>query len=126
MMLLLRAEYIALTSHSDPGMVQHAYGDAITAAGKLGFMHHQAIGNERAGLYFLEQQKDKAWAFTYLSRARALFELWGAHAKVRRMEAKYNELALQPANSGTRSSVIMARTRFDEMPVDTGSIDFDM
>jgi hypothetical protein len=98
----------------------------ITAAGKLGFMRHQAIGNERAGVYFLEQQKDKAWASTYLSRAWALFELWGAQAKVRHVETKYKELALQPANSGARSSVIMARTRFDDMPVDTGSIDFDM
>jgi hypothetical protein len=126
MMLLLRAEYIALTSHSDPGMVQRAYGDAITAAGKLGFMHHQAIGNERAGVYFLEQQNDKAWASTYLSRARALFELWGAQAKVRHMEAKYKELAIQPANSDVKSSVIMSRTRFDEMPVDSGSIDLYM
>jgi hypothetical protein len=95
MMLLLRADYIALASHSDPGMVKRAYGDAITAAGKLGFMHHhQAIGNERAGVYFLEQQNDKAWASTYLSRARALFELWSAKAKVRHMEAKYKELAI--------------------------------
>jgi hypothetical protein len=126
MMLLLRAEYIALTSHSDPGMVQHAYGDAMTAAGKLGFMHHQAIGNERAGVYFLEQQNDKAWASTYLSRAWALFELWGAQAKVRHMEAKYKELIIQPTNYSAKSNVIMARTRFDEMPVDSGSIDFDM
>jgi hypothetical protein len=34
-------------------------GDAITAAGKLGFMHHQAVGNELAGVYFLEQRKDR-------------------------------------------------------------------
>jgi hypothetical protein len=128
MMLLLRAGYIALTSHSDPGMVQRAYGDGITAAGKLGFMHHQAqsIGDERAGLYFLEQQNDKAWASTYLSRAPALFGLWGARARVRHMEAKYKELAIQPASSNIKSSVIMSRTRFDEMRVDSGSIDLYM
>jgi hypothetical protein len=42
------------------------------------------------------------------------------------MEAKYKELIIQPTNYSAKSNVIMARTRFDEMPVDSGSIDFDM
>jgi hypothetical protein len=58
-----------------------------------------------------------------ISRARALFELWGAQAKIRQMEARYNELAIQPANSSAKSSVSMARTWFDGMPVDSGSIE---
>jgi hypothetical protein len=125
-MLLLRAEYVALTSSSDPEKVQRAYGDAITAAGRVGFMHHQAMGNERAGVYFLEQQKDKAWASTYLSRARELFELWGAQAKVRHIIAKYKELDIQPAKYIGKGSAMMARARFDEISGDSGSIDFGM
>jgi hypothetical protein len=60
-------------------------------AGKLGFLHNQALGNERAGVYFLEQG-DNAWASTYLSRARQLFREWGAMAKVKQMDLKYKDL----------------------------------
>jgi hypothetical protein len=114
MMLLLRAELASLNSRSDPEKVQRAYGDAIMAAGKLGFMHHQAVGNELAGVYFLEQRKDRAWASTYLSRARELFDQWGAKAKVQHMDKKYNELMVCSNELLLRSRALSARTRFDE------------
>jgi hypothetical protein len=54
MMLLLRAELASL-DYRDSKKVQRSYDDAIAAAGKLWFMHHQALGNERAGVYFLKR-----------------------------------------------------------------------
>jgi hypothetical protein len=115
MMLLLWAELASLHSRSDPEKVQRANGDAIMAAGKLGFMHHQAVGNELAGFYFLGQRKDRAWASTYLSRARELFDQWGAKSKVQHMDKKYKELMVVCSNELLlRSRAMSARARFDE------------
>jgi hypothetical protein len=125
MMLLLRAELASL----DNGVsreVQAAYDKAIRAAGRMGFTHHQAVGNELAGVYFLEQGKDRAWASTYLSRARELFDQWGAKAKVQHMDKKYKELVVRSNGLLLRSRSLSARTRFEEMAGNSGSIDFEM
>ena len=90
MILLLQAETLSASS-TDSEVVRKSFDNAITMAGKLGFLHNQAIGNERAGVYFLEQG-DNAWASTYLSRARQLFREWGALAKVDQMDLKYRYL----------------------------------
>jgi hypothetical protein len=90
MILLLQAETLSASS-ADSEVVRKSYDNAITMAGKLGFLHNQALGNERAGVYFLEQG-DNAWASTYLSRARHLFREWGALAKVDQMDLKYRYL----------------------------------
>jgi hypothetical protein len=90
MLLLLQAETLSASS-AESEVVRKSFDDAITMAGKLGFLHNQALGNERAGVYFLEQG-DNAWASTYLSRARQLFREWGAMAKVKQMDLKYRDL----------------------------------
>jgi hypothetical protein len=90
MILLLQAETLPASS-ADSEDVRKSFDNAITMAGKLGFLHNQALGNERAGVYFLEQG-DNAWASTYLSRARQLFREWGAMAKVDQMDLKYRHL----------------------------------
>jgi hypothetical protein len=90
MLLLLQAETLSASS-VESEIVRKSFDDAITMAGKLGFLHNQALGNERAGVYFLEQG-DNAWASTYLSRARHLFREWGAMGKVNQMDLKYRDL----------------------------------
>jgi hypothetical protein len=87
MVLLLQAETLSASS-ADCEVVRKSFDNAITMAGKLGFLHNQALGNERAGVYFLEQG-DNAWASTYLSRARQLYREWGAMAKFEQMDLKY-------------------------------------
>jgi hypothetical protein len=100
MILLLQAETLPASS-ADSEDVRKSFDNAITMAGKLGFLHNQALGNERAGVYFLEQG-DNAWASTYLSRARQLFREWGAMAKVDQMDLKYRHLF--ESESAPRSS----------------------
>lgn len=90
MILLLQAETLSASS-ADSEVVRKSFDNAITMAGKLGFLHNQALGNERAGVYFLEQG-DNVWASTYLSRARKLFREWGALAKLDQMDLKYRYL----------------------------------
>jgi histidine kinase len=120
MMLLLRAELASLTCSKDTKKVRFAYDEAIAAAGRLGFTNHQAVGNERAGVYFLEQKHDRDWASTYLTRACELFDQWGANAKVKQMEEKYSDLVVRSMESEgkSRSGAVSARAHFDEITKD--------
>jgi predicted ATPase len=118
MVALLRAEQASICC-KDPVVVQREYDTAIMCAGKLGFKHNQALGNERAGVYFLEQ-KDEEWASTYLTRAWEIYARWGARAKVRQMEEKYGDL-VNPRASGLRiSAAIMGRPRLQDVAIKKG------
>jgi predicted ATPase len=113
MMLLLRAELASLDNDVSRE-VQVAYDKAIRSAGRMGFMHHQAVGNELAGVYFLEQRNDRTWASTYLTRSWELFDQWGAKPKTQHMEEKYKDLVVLSTVLNCRSRSISARARFDE------------
>jgi hypothetical protein len=64
------------------------YDVAIGAAAKAGFVHHEALANERAGIMLHEQKQDEL-ARKHLTRARELYRTWGALAKVRDIETKF-------------------------------------
>lgn len=118
MVALLRAEEASVCC-KDPVVVQREYDTAIKCAGKLGFKHNQALGNERAGVYFLEQE-DEEWASTYLTRAWEIYARWGARAKVRQMEEKYGDL-VNPRASGLRvSATIRGRPRLQDVAIKNG------
>jgi predicted ATPase len=120
MVALLRAEQVSICCCKDPVVVQREYDEAIKCAGKLGFKHNQALGNERAGVYFLEHN-DEEWASTYLTRAWEIYARWGARAKVRQMEEKYGDLLLNPRASGLRASVsLKGRPRLQDVSVKRG------
>lgn len=97
MFLIMRAEQAAccregcrkLQSKEDRKKIQNKYDEAIAAAGRLGFLHHQALINERAGAFF-QRQGDDAWAKIYLVRARELYFRWEAFALVKHIENKYD------------------------------------
>jgi predicted ATPase len=129
MVLLLQAE-LASIDNGTSKQVQTAYDKAIRVAGRTGFTHHQAIGNEQAGVYFLNKQKDRAWASTYLTRAWELFDQWGAKAKTQHMEKKYKELLVLSTQLNFASVTSgSARARFDENEMASGSgkgIEFSM
>ena len=69
------------------------YDEAIKACGRSGFSHHQALMNERAGLFFLDEAKDEGWAEFYLLQAMELYHDWGAVGKVISMKQQHNFLA---------------------------------
>ncbi len=82
-----------------------AYEKAITAAGKQGFHQDQALANELAGKYYLEQGLEKI-AAVYLKDAYYCYEKWGATAKLRQLERIYAHLELGAivAGAGAESS----------------------
>jgi tetratricopeptide (TPR) repeat protein len=114
MLLLLRAEHATIDGRKRDD-VQHAFGEAIIVSGRLGFLQNQALGNERAGVYFLEQ-KDTVWAATYLTRAYELYSQWGARAKALQLKDKFKHLIDTKSNREFSSSrSFKARTRLDDM-----------
>lgn len=101
MLRILGAELLPSQAMSDAREVQDAFDEAIAASLKLGFLHHSALSNERAGLYFASID-DNLWAATSLQRAYALYDEWGAVAKVKQMErvhsSRLSESALHTPN----------------------------
>ena len=112
---LLTAENLALTKKrcSDFSQVRNAYDHAIKTSGRLGILHIQAIANERAGLYcLLRDQTD--WASTYLTRARCLYEEWGASAKVEQLQSTHGCLVLTDGSTlNTEHMVVRTRERLE-------------
>ncbi|MBN2196933.1 MAG: AAA family ATPase [Polyangiaceae bacterium] len=87
--LLLQAEQAAAE-----GLVLAAialYDDAIEQARANGFIHHQALANERCARFLTEQGRAKI-ARPYLIEARYAYDRWGATAKTRELDATYPDL----------------------------------
>ena len=80
-LLLLEAE-IAY-SEANIEKATKAYDGAIRAAKKHKFVHHEALANERAGIFNMEifQGSSSNLSKTYFEQARALYNSWGAVRK---------------------------------------------
>eukprot|EP00957_Ditylum_brightwellii_P207661 15353954-Ditylum_brightwellii.AAC.1 len=78
-LLLIEAEVASLEGEHDIAIEK--YDSAIAAAEVIGFLHEQAIGNERAGDFFLAHGSIKR-ATRYYGHAIDLYRRWGAQAKV--------------------------------------------
>jgi hypothetical protein len=122
LVLILGAEIVSLNHYSNKKRVQEEYDNAIAKSGRRGFLNDQALANQRAGEYVL-QQGDKDWAATYLNRARDLYIEWGALAKARQLEDKYVNLLEQGVTESKRNlqrgSGFKARMRLDDIRVTT-------
>jgi len=117
MLKLLRAEQLAGSSKAKTDAVGRAFDNAISAAGRLGFLHNQALANERAGIYFLGKQ-ERTRAATYLVRARALYDEWGARAKVEHISFKFRDV-LDTSSERTRvSGSVKAKQRLSTISKD--------
>lgn len=75
---LLRAEHYAAKGESMAAL--KSFDAAIVTAGRNGFIHEEALGYERAGL-FLFKIGDTNGAARYFARAHHLYMEWGALAK---------------------------------------------
>ncbi|MBD2152968.1 ATP-binding sensor histidine kinase [Leptolyngbya sp. FACHB-16] len=67
------------------------YDQAIQAAYDCQFAHHEALGNELAGKFYLSKGKNKI-AKAYLQDARLGYLKWGATAKVKLLDEHYGSL----------------------------------
>ena len=82
--LLLEAEYHF--SMKNFGMAAICYEESITAAQAHKFINEEAIANELAGLFFLEDgQRQKS--LSCFEQSITCYETWGAFAIARRVEA---------------------------------------
>ena len=71
--------------------IMHHYDQAIALARESEFIHEEALANELAARYLLNQgQNDDARA--YLRSAMEKYEAWGAKRKVAHLKSRYPEL----------------------------------
>ena len=112
---LLDADFLALNKRKDSETIRHAYDRAITMASRAGLRQDAALGNLRAGQYFMGV--DTNWATHYLSRSVELFEDWGAHGVVKYMQARYLGLIDTSTNLGLKSSDYLGRSRHTSLHV---------
>jgi signal transduction histidine kinase len=90
---LLRAEQCRIEGRGDTAM--RLYDRAIAEAKDCQFLWVQALANERAA-HFYEQRGARTVALAYLKDARHVYLLWGAHAKVTKLDEVHPELAAVP------------------------------
>ena len=75
-----------------------------------GFVHNEAIANERAGCFYAARGFEKI-ATTYLRDARDCYLRWGADGKVRQLEQLYPHLrADKPIPEPTTTIQTLRRT----------------
>jgi hypothetical protein len=77
------------------GDARVAYDKAIELAQAHEFPHEAALANELAGKFYLTLGKDRV-ARLYLQEAHHGYRMWGAAAKVQRLEACYPQYLMQP------------------------------
>ena len=73
---------------------QDLYEKAVRSAHTQGFVHNEAIANERAGCFYAARGFEKI-AATYLRDARHCYRRWGAEGKVRQLEQLYPQIGAE-------------------------------
>jgi hypothetical protein len=81
--------YTLLIAERSPSKA--AYDSAIRVCSRSGLLNFEAMANESAGLFFLDQG-DHYWGKFYLERALGLYKDWGATGKLHALEAKHSDL----------------------------------
>jgi len=88
---LVEAELAVATG--DHLSVLSKYTSSILLSREEGFLMQEALANERAGKYYLEQG-DEAMALPFLRAAYLLYERWGGQEKVRHLREELNPLQI--------------------------------
>ncbi|HRI49226.1 MAG TPA: AAA family ATPase [Pseudomonadota bacterium] len=96
---LLRAEQSRIEGRGDTAM--RLYDQAIAEAKDCHFLWVQALASERAA-HFYERRGARTVALAYRKDARHVYLLWGAHAKVRKLDETYPELAAESLSARRR------------------------
>lgn len=79
----------------DLGAAITGFDDAVARAAANGFVHDEALANERAGIFHLARGA-RSVARAYLLEARFAWQRWGATAKVAQLDALHGDF-LAPA-----------------------------
>ncbi|MDY6804548.1 MAG: AAA family ATPase [Cyanobacteriota bacterium] len=82
------------------GKAREYYDRAIEGAKEQGFLHEEAIANERAAEFYFAIGREEVGRL-YMKNARYAYQRWGAVAKVEDLEAEYPELA-RPTTGATK------------------------
>ena len=84
---LVEAERLRVLD-GEPDTIMYHYDQAIVLSGESEFIHEEALANELAARYLLNQgQSDDARA--YLRSAMEKYEAWGAKRKVAHLKSRY-------------------------------------
>jgi len=88
---------------SDHATASRSYDLAINSAETHGFVHEQALAAERAGLFYAQTS---AWALAvpYFEKALAVWNRWGARAKVEDLTTLLQEMSTGGKNSSSSLS----------------------
>ena len=89
MLSFLQAEGKSFTGRTD--QVKKFYDEAIKAFSSLGFIHLQALANERAAEFMLERDLAGS-SSTYIRNASRLYSEWGATRKVEQLLEQHSTL----------------------------------
>ena len=91
---------------------QDLYEKAVRSAHTHGFVHNEAIANERAGCFYAARGFEKI-ATTYLRDARDCYLRWGAEGKVRQLEQLYPHLRADKPISEPSTTIQTSVERLD-------------
>ena len=83
---------------------QDLYEKAVRSAHSQGFVHNEAIANERAGCFYAARGFEKI-ATTYLRDARYCYRRWGADAKVRQLEQLYPQIGAEESIADATATI---------------------
>ena len=100
MYLLVEAEMARISGKTWKDCA-NLYDNAIESARENKFIQHEALANELAGKFWLEQGQEK-FAKLYLTEAHYGYQLWGAKRKVQDLEKKYGHLLMRASSLNNR------------------------
>jgi PAS domain S-box-containing protein len=83
---------------------QDLYEKAVRSAHTQGFVHNEALANERAGCFYAARGFERI-AATYLRDARYCYRRWGADAKVRQLEQLYPQIGAEESIADATATI---------------------
>ena len=98
---LVEAERLRVLEGESDAILSH-YDQAIALAGESEFLHEEALANELAARYLLNQGQNSA-ARSYLRSAMEKYEAWGAKRKVAHLKSRYPGLIADDRTEGAAS-----------------------
>jgi C4-dicarboxylate-specific signal transduction histidine kinase len=83
---------------------QDLYEKAVRSAHTHGFVHNEALANERAGCFYAARGFGRI-AATYLRDARYCYRRWGADGKVRQLEQLYPQIGAEESIADATATI---------------------
>ncbi|MBI9090533.1 MAG: AAA family ATPase [Desulfobacterium sp.] len=94
---LIEAERMQIRGQDSKAV--HLYDQAVKHANEYGFLQEEALANELAGKFYLSMGNEKI-ARVYVADARFCYQKWGAIAKVKIMDKKYEFFEAEESVNG--------------------------